>query len=131
MADAAMEEALAKQRASCPFCRIIAGEIPATKVYEDEGFVALLDIRPAAPGHVLLVPRDHAPILQLLPEPRLRAVFPLAARLAGAVKDAMIARTGGARTVPQIFIDGQHIGGSDDMAALDARGGLDPLLGIA
>lgn len=45
--------------------------------------------------------------------------------------DAMVVRAGGARTVPQIFIDGQHIGGSDDMAALDARGALDPLLGLA
>ncbi len=45
--------------------------------------------------------------------------------------DAMTQRAGGARTVPQIFIDGEHIGGSDDMAALDARGGLDPLLGLA
>jgi len=45
--------------------------------------------------------------------------------------DAMVERAGGARTVPQIFIDGKHIGGSDDMAALDARGGLDPLLGLA
>ena len=44
--------------------------------------------------------------------------------------DAMVARAGGARTVPQIFIDGKHIGGSDDLAALDARGGLDPLLGL-
>ena len=43
--------------------------------------------------------------------------------------DAMVARAGGRRTVPQVFIDGQHIGGSDDLAALDARGGLDPLLG--
>jgi glutaredoxin 3 len=43
--------------------------------------------------------------------------------------DAMVDRAGGARTVPQIFIDGKHIGGSDDLAALDARGGLDPLLG--
>ena len=84
---------LAQQRAACPFCRIIRGEIPSTKVYEDEGFIAVLDIRPAAPGHVLLVPKDHAPILQLLPEPRLRAVFPLATRLAGAVKDAMISRS--------------------------------------
>ncbi|MCC2602565.1 glutaredoxin 3 [Sphingopyxis yananensis] len=42
----------------------------------------------------------------------------------------MLDRSHGARTVPQIFIDGQHIGGSDDLAALDARGGLDPLLGI-
>lgn len=40
----------------------------------------------------------------------------------------MIQRANGRMTVPQIFIDGKHIGGSDDLAALDARGGLDPLL---
>ena len=41
----------------------------------------------------------------------------------------MTTRAGGRRTVPQIFIDGRHVGGSDDLAALDRRGGLDPLLG--
>jgi glutaredoxin 3 len=41
---------------------------------------------------------------------------------------AMSARAGGRATVPQIFIDGRHIGGSDDLHALDADGGLDPLL---
>ena len=41
---------------------------------------------------------------------------------------AMVVRAGGRRTVPQIFIGGRHIGGSDDLAALDAGGGLDPLL---
>lgn len=45
--------------------------------------------------------------------------------------EAMVERAGGSRTVPQIFIDGQHIGGSDDLAALDAKGGLDPLIGTA
>ena len=45
--------------------------------------------------------------------------------------DTMVDRARGGRTVPQIFIDGKHIGGSDDLAALDARGGLDPLLGLA
>lgn len=45
--------------------------------------------------------------------------------------DEMVARAGGRRTVPQVFINGAHIGGSDDLAALDARGGVDPLLGIA
>lgn len=45
--------------------------------------------------------------------------------------DAMVERANGRRTVPQVFIDGRHIGGSDDLAALDARGGLDPLLGRA
>ncbi|NAZ37744.1 glutaredoxin 3 [Rubellimicrobium sp. CFH 75288] len=40
----------------------------------------------------------------------------------------MVARAGGRRTVPQIFIDGRHVGGSDDLHDLDARGRLDPLL---
>lgn len=43
-------------------------------------------------------------------------------------RQEMIGRANGRTTVPQVFIDGQHIGGSDDLAALDARGGLDPLL---
>jgi glutaredoxin 3 len=46
-------------------------------------------------------------------------------------RDTMMQRSGGRSTVPQIFIDGQHIGGSDDLTALDARGGLDPLLAAA
>lgn len=45
-----------------------------------------------------------------------------------AKRDEMLGRSNGARTVPQIFIDGRHIGGSDDLAALDAAGELDPLL---
>lgn len=43
-------------------------------------------------------------------------------------KREMIQRSGGRMTFPQIFIDGRHIGGSDDLHALDARGGLDALL---
>ena len=45
------------------------------------------------------------------------------------LREEMIKRAGGRRTVPQIFIDGQHIGGADDLTALDRRGELDPLLG--
>ena len=43
-------------------------------------------------------------------------------------KSEMMQRAGGARTVPQIFIDGAHIGGCDDLYDLDGKGGLDPLL---
>lgn len=43
-------------------------------------------------------------------------------------KAEMVERSGGAATFPQIFINDQHIGGSDDIHALDAKGGLDPLL---
>jgi glutaredoxin 3 len=42
----------------------------------------------------------------------------------------MVERAGGRTTVPQIFIDGRHIGGCDDLHALDRDGGLDPLLGL-
>ena len=48
--------------------------------------------------------------------------------MGGPQRAEMIQRAGGRTTVPQIFIDGAHIGGSDDLAALDRRGGLDPLL---
>jgi len=46
-------------------------------------------------------------------------------------REEMIRRSGGGTTVPQIFIDGEHIGGSDDLVALDRAGELDPKLGIA
>lgn len=45
-------------------------------------------------------------------------------------RDEMIRRASGRTTVPQIFIDGEHIGGCDDMVALDRAGGLDPKLGL-
>lgn len=51
--------------------------------------------------------------------------------MGGPQRAEMIQRANGRTTVPQIFIDGRHIGGSDDLAALDAQGGLDPLLKAA
>lgn len=47
----------------CIFCKIIAGEIPSTLLYEDEHVVAFDDINPVAPVHVLVVPRAHIPTL--------------------------------------------------------------------
>ena len=48
--------------------------------------------------------------------------------MGGPQRAEMIERAGGRTTVPQIFIDGRHIGGSDDLAELDRAGGLEPLL---
>jgi len=45
--------------AECVFCRIIAGRTPAERVYEDDHFLAFLDIRPRSPGHTLVVPKKH------------------------------------------------------------------------
>ena len=46
---------------NCLFCKIIAGEIPSAKVYEDEKVFAFRDINPQAPTHVLVVPKQHIP----------------------------------------------------------------------
>lgn len=43
----------------CLFCKIVAGEIPSTKVYEDETVYAFRDIAPQAPTHVLVIPKEH------------------------------------------------------------------------
>ena len=48
---------------SCLFCRIVSGEIPAKKVYEDDDVVAFDDINPQAPMHVLVVPKQHVATL--------------------------------------------------------------------
>lgn len=45
--------------ASCIFCKIVAGEVPSTRVHEDDRTIAFRDLHPAAPTHVLVVPRDH------------------------------------------------------------------------
>lgn len=44
---------------NCLFCRIIAGEIPSSKVYEDEYVLAFRDIDPQAPTHILIIPKEH------------------------------------------------------------------------
>lgn len=45
----------------CIFCKIVAGDMPAERVYEDEQVLAFRDISPAAPTHVLLIPKQHVP----------------------------------------------------------------------
>ncbi|MBI2874742.1 MAG: histidine triad nucleotide-binding protein [Firmicutes bacterium] len=53
----------------CIFCRIVSGEIPSQKIYEDDRVIAFKDINPRAPVHLLVVPRKHlASVLELGPE---------------------------------------------------------------
>lgn len=51
---------MADSKDSCIFCRIAAGEIPSAKVFEDDHCLAFLDIGPLAPGHLLVIPKQHA-----------------------------------------------------------------------
>lgn len=52
----------------CIFCKIVAGEIPAEILYQDEEIVAFRDINPKAPVHILIIPRKHIPSLDQLKE---------------------------------------------------------------
>jgi histidine triad (HIT) family protein len=67
----------------CLFCKIAAGELPATRVHEDERVIAIMDIFPATRGHVLVIPRAHARDLHEVPEDDVSAVAIVAKRLAG------------------------------------------------
>ena len=73
----------------CLFCKIVAGEIPATRVREDERTVAFMDINPATRGHVLVVPREHVRDLWELPAEDLAACAAAAQELAVRVRDRL------------------------------------------
>ena len=75
--------------ADCLFCRIVAGELPAQIVDEDERTVSFMDINPATTGHALVVPRAHAADLYGLPPEDLAATGLAAQRLALRARDAL------------------------------------------
>ena len=75
--------------ASCAFCGIVAGELPAHVVLDDDDHLAFLDLRPVFEGHVLLVPRAHHETLTDLPVERVGPLFERARLLAAAVRDGL------------------------------------------
>ena len=66
----------------CLFCKIVAGEIPSTRVAEDERAVAFMDINPATRGHLLVIPRRHSRDLEEIEPEDLAAVALTAQRMA-------------------------------------------------
>ena len=69
------EELKEFQKRNCVFCQIIIGQIPAKKVYEDDHCLAVLEINPAAPGHILLLPKEHHAIMPQIPEEEIGHLF--------------------------------------------------------
>jgi histidine triad (HIT) family protein len=66
----------------CVFCRIVSGEIPAAKVYEDDSVLAFLDANPDTPGHTLVVPKQHFENVFDIDESALQKVVAVGKRLA-------------------------------------------------
>jgi len=88
----------------CLFCQIITGEIPSYKVYEDNDWLAFLDINPINLGHTLLLPKKHSRNLLDLPAGLLTKLGPVLQKLALSIKDATKA-------------DGINIGWNNESAA--------------
>jgi histidine triad (HIT) family protein len=75
--------------ASCVFCRILAGELPGTVVAESERAVAFMDVSPATPGHLLVVPRQHTPDLLTADPGDVAACATLAQQVARRLRDRL------------------------------------------
>lgn len=73
---------------NCIFCKILAGEIPATTVYEDDDFKAILDVNPAARGHVIILPKNHAANIYELPDEDASKIMVVAKKIATAIEKA-------------------------------------------
>jgi histidine triad (HIT) family protein len=73
----------------CIFCKIVAGTISCTKVYEDANVLAFMDIGPISPGHTLVIPKKHYESVMEMPPGEVAAMFEPVGILAGAVKAAL------------------------------------------
>lgn len=101
---------------SCVFCAILRGDAPATMVYQDEHVAAFMDIRPVNPGHVLVIPRVHAPHLADLPPKVGGHIFETAMRVAAAIRRSGVRVEGvnlfladGAAAMQEVFHTHLHI----------------------
>jgi Diadenosine tetraphosphate (Ap4A) hydrolase and other HIT family hydrolases len=73
--------------ANCIFCEIVKGRVPSFKVFENEKFVAFLDIKPRNPGHTLVIPKEH--FRWVWDVPYLGEYFEIVGKIARALKKAM------------------------------------------
>lgn len=74
---------------NCVFCKIVAGQIPCFRLYEDERTLAFMDINPGNPGHALAIAKEHWENLAAMPAPLLGPVLATAQRVAKAIETAL------------------------------------------
>tara|TARA_Y100000310_G_scaffold276666_1_gene294006 strand:- start:640 stop:1728 length:1089 start_codon:yes stop_codon:yes gene_type:complete len=85
-----VQKQLEEQKKECPFCKIIKGEIESKKVFDDKHVQAILDINPVIKGHTLIVPKEHYPILPMLPPELFKHLFSIMPGFLGAIQNAML-----------------------------------------
>jgi histidine triad (HIT) family protein len=74
---------------NCIFCKIVKGEIPSSKVYEDSDFVSFLDIEPVSDGHLLIIPKKHIVWMQDADDETIAGIFKLTKKLMLAMKQGL------------------------------------------
>ena len=78
------EELKEFQKKQCIFCQIIEGKVQSRKVYEDDSAIAILDVNPANPGHMLIMPKEHYSIMPQMPDEETGHIFAVAKALSNA-----------------------------------------------
>ncbi|MFH1063955.1 MAG: HIT domain-containing protein [Candidatus Woesearchaeota archaeon] len=86
------QKILEEQKKNCIFCQIIEGKIPSKKIYEDKLVVGILDINPASNGHVLLMPKEHYPIMPLIPTETFKHLFDKTKAIDRCVKNSLLCK---------------------------------------
>ncbi|WKA55908.1 HIT family protein [Planococcus shixiaomingii] len=76
-----------KKMDNCIFCKIIAGDIPSVKIYEDENVYAFMDIMPLTKGHTLIVPKTHRALVYDLTSQEAADLFAVVPKIAAAIKE--------------------------------------------
>jgi histidine triad (HIT) family protein len=79
---------------NCLFCKIVKGEIPSYKIWEDEHHLAFLDIHPIKEGHTMVVPKKHHPYAFEIEEPEYSALWLAAKKVASLLKKTLNPKTG-------------------------------------
>jgi diadenosine tetraphosphate (Ap4A) HIT family hydrolase len=93
---------------SCVFCAIVAGEAPAIRIYEDDDYVAILDIRPIVRGHTLVIPKKHTVDLTDTPADTVAELVRIGQRIAQAARAS------------ELEADGNNIAINDGKAAFQS-----------
>jgi len=72
-------------RESCLICKIVANQVPSYKIYEDDLILAVLDVNGANPGHCFVIPKNHYPIIEQVPDQELAKLFGIANKISSAI----------------------------------------------
>ena len=78
-----------KPRQGCIVCQIIGNQIPSKKIYEDEMVLAVLDVNGANPGHCFVMPKNHYPIIEQVPDKEIARLFQVSNKISSAIFESL------------------------------------------